>query len=186
MLESGAWARNHDSPGGPTGCQGRRAKMSPGGERRLGPGGAGSPGTHQAHVVTAGGTGAGRSVRVQDPVLKPDSAGHTAVGLVRRQAHGCHSATAHKDRPQIQNLLSFSSCESRPSKTTSFLPTAPSVNSPRAELEATPRSLPQGGNWRVGRPGVSKVTARPAYPRSPCLAPPNQAVLSPWGKHHVP
>lgn len=38
------------------------------------------PGTHQAHVVTAGGAGAGRSVRVQDPILKADSAGHAAVG----------------------------------------------------------------------------------------------------------
>lgn len=74
---AGEWEPPHRTPG-----VGRRPFSGPPeGHGALSPVRAGwGPGTHQAHVVTAGGAGAGRSVRVQDPILKADSAGHAAVG----------------------------------------------------------------------------------------------------------
>lgn len=97
----------------------------------------------------------------------------------RRGRPGCGgcSATVRRDGPRVQNLPRFTPVTHAPAGRPPSSPPRP-LSTPRAlSWKQHPGASPPGGNQRPGRPGVSKVTARPApsSPAWPCLALPMRA-----------
>lgn len=126
-----------------------------------------APGTHQAHVVTAGGTGAGRGVWVQDPVLQPDSA--------RRPAAAARQPSTKAD-PESRTFCPSAPVNHAQARAPPSSPLRPLSAPQELSWKQRPGASPRAGNRRAGRPASqSHRTASttqeplpgPAHPSGP-------------------